>query len=547
LQRDFREGPELIDSPAADGDAVSSKPAIPEPASLELTRSDFPSRIGGLSRGARYQDQADQSTFARISRFIGRPLVGVAAILVMTAIFRHASFANVTTVGFTFLLVILIASAVGGLETSIVMSIAATLVYDYYFIPPVDTWNITDPQDWIALSAFITTSVVGSTLSAWARRQTREAHGRRREAEQLYDLSQNLLSAGDTTTLCNAIPADIVESFGAKAAALFLMDGETIFYSPGGSHEIDAGNLKASVGYREVKTDRGNDLSFIPLRMGINVVGSAGIAGAQVDEATLESLGSMLTIAIERARAIEQMGRIEALRESERLKSALLDAITHEFRTPLTAMKISVTGMLSDLDFDREQCRELLSMIDEGCDRIDQLVSEVSEMSRLESGEINLDFGRLAVGDLIEAAMADCRNILGTRPVERGVANADVAIRADLFWAAKVLVHLISNANMYSSPGEPITVRAETKQGYVFISVADRGPGIDPTEIGRIFEKFYRGKEHRCRVQGTGMGLPIAKAIVEAHGGAISVSSKPGEGSVFRFSLPIDRSSEADE
>jgi two-component system, OmpR family, sensor histidine kinase KdpD len=525
---------------------VSSKPAISEPGTLELSRAPLSGRVVRPPTGTRYRDQVDRSTLGRLAKFVGQPLVGVSAILVIAAIFRHAALANVTTVGFTFLLAILIASGVGGLETSILMSIAATLVYDYYFIPPINTWNITDPQDWIALSAFITTSVVGSTLSAWARRQTREAHGRRREAEQLYDLSQKLLSAGDTTTLCNAIPAGIVESFGAKAAALFLMDEETIFYSPGGSHQIDAGNLKASVGCSEVKTDQENDLSFVPLRMGINVVGSAGIAGAQVDEATLESLGSMLTIAIERARAIEQMGKIDALRESERLKSALLDAITHEFRTPLTAMKISVTGMLSDLDFDREQCRELLSMIDEGCDRIDRLVGEVSEMSRLESGETKLDFGRLAVGDLIDAAMADCRKILGMRPIERGVANADVAIRADLFWAAKVLVHLISNANMYSSSGEPITVRAETKQGYVFISVADRGPGIDPTEIGRIFEKFYRGKEHRCRVQGTGMGLPIAKAIVEAHGGAISVSSKPGEGSVFRFSLPIDRSSEAD-
>jgi signal transduction histidine kinase len=128
--------------------------------------------------------------------------------------------------------------------------------------------------------------------------------------------------------------------------------------------------------------------------------------------------------------------------------------------------------------------------------------------------------------------------------VERGEANEEVGIRADLYWVTKVLVHLINNANLYSSPGEPIAIRAETKHGLVFFSVADRGPGIDQTEVGRIFEKFYRGKEHRCRIQGTGMGLPIAKAIVEAHAGTIGVSSKVGEGSVFYFSLPIDRSLE---
>src|SRR5580704_7282562 len=151
---------------------------------------------------------------------------------------------------------------------------------------------------------------------------------------------------------------------------------------------------------KDVQVETEKALAFVPLRLGINLIGTIGIADSTLSLATLESLGSLVTIAIERARAIEQVGKIEALRENERLKSALLDAITHEFRTPLTAMKISVTGMLSDLNFDREQCRDLLNMIDEGCDRIDHLVDEVAEMSRLESGEIQLDFKRYSVGDL---------------------------------------------------------------------------------------------------------------------------------------------------
>jgi two-component system sensor histidine kinase KdpD len=473
--------------------------------------------------------------------------VGVAVVLMITAIYRHMPIANVTTVGFTFLLAILIASTVGGFGTSIAMSVVAALAFDYYFIPPVDTWNITDPQDWVALSAFLVTSVVGSSLSAWARRQTKEARRQRTEAEQLYDVSQRLLSAGDSLELCSAIPADIVDAFGARAAALLLNDGQTVFYSPGGSHRIDAGQLKASLTMKDVQVETEKALAFVPLRLGINLIGTIGIADSTLSLATLESLGSLVTIAIERARAIEQVGKIEALRENERLKSALLDAITHEFRTPLTAMKISVTGMLSDLNFDREQCRDLLTMIDEGCDRIDHLVGEVSEMSRLETGETRLDFKRYTVSELIETALADCSGSLGARRVEHGSANEEVGIRADLYWATKVLVHLINNANLYSSAGEPITIRTETKHGLVFFTVADRGPGIDQTEVGRVFEKFYRGKEHRCRIQGTGMGLPIAKAIVEAHAGTIGVTSKVGEGSVFYFSLPIDRSLKIDD
>jgi len=525
-------------SPAG-GHVVSSKSVTPNPAaSLDFRR---PPNSGHPARTSA-SDEGNGSRFGRLAKIIGPPIVGVFVTLLITEIYRHEPLANVTTVGFTFLLAILIASTLGGLRTAIAMSVVAALAFDYYFIPPVNTWNINDPQDWVALSAFIITSVVGSTLSAWARRQTKEARHQRREAEQLYDLSQQLLSAGDSQALCNAIPDNIVNAFGAKAAALLLSDGQAVFYSPGGSNQIDAGHLKSSLGYKDVQVIADQGVCFVPLRLGINVIGTIGIAETGLSEATLDALGSLVTIAIERARAIEQVGKIEALRESERLKSALLDAITHEFRTPLTAMKISVTGMLSDLNFDREQCRDLLTMIDEGCDRIDHLVGEVSEMSRLESGETRLDFKRHSVGELIETALADCQDVLAARPVERGIANEEVAIRADLVWAAKVFVHLINNANLYSAPGEPISIRTETRNGYVFFSVTDRGPGIEPTEVKRIFEKFYRGKEHRCRIKGTGMGLPIAKAIVEAHGGAIGVTSKLGEGSVFYFSLPIDRS-----
>jgi two-component system sensor histidine kinase KdpD len=519
---------------------MSSKSLSPHPG----TSFGLPhSAAAGITR----TDTSYPSASRGILRTIGAYAAGLSVVALITAIYRNQPFATEATAGFTFLLAILIASALAGYGTSILMSVAATAVYDYYFIPPVNTWNITDYRDWVALSAFLITSVVGSSLSAWARRQTAEAHRRRREAEQLYDLSQRLLAAGDSVELANAIPSDIVEAFGAKAAALFLFDGQQVFYSPGGSLLLDVGYLKSSLGYKDVQVEADKGLSFVPLRLGGNVIGSIGIAEKALSEATSEAVGSLVTIALERARAIEQVGKIEALRESEHLRSALLDAITHEFRTPLTAMKISVTGMLSDLQFDREQCRDLLSMIDEGCDRIDQLVSEASEMSRLESGETRLNFERHSAGELIETALAECKTILGNRPVEHGMANEEVAIRADLFWATKVLVHLIGNANLYSSPGEPITLRTETRKGFVFFCVADRGPGIDPTEVRRIFEKFYRGKEHRCRVQGTGMGLSISKAIVEAHGGTIRVDSKVGEGSVFSFSLPIDRSSDVGE
>jgi len=503
-----------------------------------------------LDAGGRYRGRdplAAASSYQapwQLARALRSYALGLLAVLAITVVYRREPIVNLTTVGFTFLLAILVAAAVSGFGTSLLMSVAAAAAYDYFFIPPLYEWNISDPQNWVAFSAFVVTAAVGSALSVSARQQTRVARRQREEAEQLYHLSQRLLSAGDSLALCNAIPQDIVDVFGTRGAALLLAPDQMVFYSSGGSHLFDTAELKASLTDKSARIDAESKVSYVPLRLGIKVLGSVGLADIALSRETLEALGPLVTIAIERARAIEQVGKIEGLRESERLKSALLDAITHEFRTPLTAMKISVTGMLSDLNFDREQCRDLLAMIDEGCDRIDQLVDEVSQMSRIESGDVQLKLSHHSVGELIDTALAESRSIVDSRPIERRIANEEVPVRADLQWATKILVHLIMNANLYSTPGMPITIRTETGKGFVFFHVADRGPGIESAEIPRIFEKFYRGKEHRCRIQGTGMGLPIAKAITEAHGGTMTAVSKRGEGSIFTFSLPIDRSLE---
>lgn len=230
--------------------------------------------------------------------------------------------------------------------------------------------------------------------------------------------------------------------------------------------------------------------------------------------------------------------QIESARESESLKSVLLDAITHDFRSPLTSIKASVTGLLDDLEFDREQRRELLTIINEECDRINRLVGEAAEIARLESGEAKLDLTSHSVGELLSAALAECKSVSADREIHLDMKHQDSRLLVDLSLAKRVLVHLITNANLYSSPGKPIRIATELQGGFHSISVSDQGPGIDNTEIDRIFENFYRGKGHRFRVHGTGMGLPIAKAIVESHGGTMSVVSRPGQGSVFTFSLP---------
>jgi two-component system sensor histidine kinase KdpD len=246
-----------------------------------------------------------------------------------------------------------------------------------------------------------------------------------------------------------------------------------------------------------------------------------------------------VAIAIERARAIEQLGVTEAERQGERLKSALLDSIAHDFRTPLTSIKAAVTGLIEPSANYSPQQSELLTIINEECDRLNHLVEEAADMAKLEAGEFELHFVAVPVLSIIEAAIQHVKKSLADRDVQLQIEPLLPPVRADLERAKDVLVQLLDNAQLYSPKNEPIRISAERSGDFVMVSVSDRGPGIDPFEQGLIFDKFYRGRDQRYLVRGTGMGLPIAKAILAAHGGSISVTSQLGHGSVFSFTLPI--------
>src|SRR5208282_4098330 len=449
---------------------------------------------------------------------------------------------NQTTVSLTFLLAILAVSALWGMGVAVVMSVAATLAFNYYFLEPIGTLTIADPQNWVALFAFLITAVLGSQLSSRARKEAEVADGRRREIERLYTFSQKLLGEGNVIQLLNAVPNHIVETFEAGAAALFLPEKQKFYRSGHGALQLDEERLRDAFSRDEPSVDAHSGFCFAPVRLGVRPIGSFGISGLPPSRQTLEALGTLVGIAIERARNVELLGKAEADRQGERLKSALLDSITHDFRTPLTAIKASITTLISNGTTGAAQQKELLSVINEECDRLNHLVEEAAEMARLEAGEVELKLAPVAVREIVDAALAHCRNTLGPREVRVQIPANLPPVRADRDRAREVLGHLVDNANHYSPLDQPILITAEAVGNSVVTSVADRGAGIEELEQGIIFDKFYRGKDQRYLVQGTGMGLPIAKALVEAHGGTMSVTSQIGHGSVFSFSLPIDRS-----
>jgi len=445
---------------------------------------------------------------------------------------------NSTTVALMFLVSVLLTSAYWGLRYAIAMAVLATAAFNFFFLPPVGTFTIADPQNWVALFAFLVTALVASNLAERARREAEGAKQRRREVERLYALSQRLMATENVLELLNAVPGYVQETFSVGSVAV-LATGQPTIYRSAPDAPFEESVLRSTSLRGEPVTQNG--VSYVPLRLGMRTVGSLAVTGDDLSRQTLDALGSLIGLAVERARALEALSKNRAENENERLRSALLDSVTHEFRTPLTSIKASITTLLSGAALQDDGRQELLTVIDEETDRLNRLVGEASEMSQLDAGMFNLDLQPHLIEDALNPALQDAKSSIGEHPVEVAIPQNLPAVRMDSARIREVFLHLLENAGKYSDPGTPIRISSELKKDNVVTSIADRGPGIDSFEQSLIFEKFYRGRHQRYTAPGTGMGLSIAKVIVEAHGGEIGVVSQLGSGSVFWFSLPISK------
>jgi two-component system sensor histidine kinase KdpD len=461
-----------------------------------------------------------------------------AAIVPAVVVFSNVVNANTTTIALTFLLAVLLVSANWGFWYAAAVAVLATVAFNFFFLPPLGTFTISDPQNWVALFAFLATAVIAGQLSERARREAVSAIQRRREIERLYAFSQRLLMLENVQELLNTVPRYITEIFGGKGAAVFAQDRTDVYRSSPETREIQTERLQSVAARGEPVFDNAKALAFAPLRLGVRSVGAVGLSGTILSHESLDALATLIAITIERTRAIENVGKAEVARENEKLRSAILDSVAHEFRTPLTAIKASVTSLLSSA-LDEASQHELLTVINEEADRMNHLVEEATQMARLESKQVQLDRQPKPIDEAISRAIEIGKKIIGGHPVKIDVADHLPPVAYDVELIVNVMLQLLENAAKYSPAESPIHISASESAGTIMVSVADRGPGIDEFEQGLIFEKFYRGKDNRYSVQGTGMGLAIAKAVVEAHGGELSVVSQLGQGSVFSFTLPV--------
>jgi two-component system sensor histidine kinase KdpD len=447
-----------------------------------------------------------------------------------------------TTVALTLLLAILAVSTRWGLAEATVASVVAVLGFNYYFLPPVGGLTIRDPQNLVAFLAFIVTAVTASQLSDRARRRAAEAEARRLEIERMYTLVQAMMLTGSARKTMREFVNRVVQVFECGAAAFYYRPTGEFFRSGPESNPVSDHDLLAAAEVDDLCMDTGRTLATAPVRLGGRTIGSMALIGASSPEGvlpseqTIRAIVNLIAITIEKARALEDASQAEAARQSEVLKSALLDSLAHDIKTPLTSIKAAVTSLLGN---PAGSDHELLTIINEEADRLNQLAAEVVAMARIEAGKLHLEKQPVAVPDIISGALAELPGSLkGRRFTLQVPANLPPA-EADSEFVQQVVKQFVENALKYSPDGAPISISAELQGGKIVIGVADRGPGIEENERARIFDKFFRGRRHRFDTKGTGMGLAIAKGIVEAHGERIWVESEPGQGSAFYFSLPV--------
>lgn len=455
----------------------------------------------------------------------------------ITFVFFRLFNVNNVTVALSYLLAVLLIAARWGLPEALAASVAGMLLFNYYFLPPIGTFNIADSQNWVALSAFVVTAVVASQLSISAKRQAQASSYRQHEMERLYTLSRNLMLLDVHGHLGQEIANAIAQVFQLPGLAFY--DRATDRVHQAGLHDIplDPGKLRDTTVQGTVFHDAATQTTVIPIRLGGQAIGALGVQGSEVSETALHAIANLAAITLERARAHEVAARAEAARQSEELKSTMLDALAHEFKTPLTPIKAAVTSMLSDSDMNPTRL-ELLRIVDEETDHLNSMLTEAIQMSQIEAGQLQLHRSQQPLQALVQTQLAKLGESLEGRDVTVDIPKDLPPVNVDPDFIRTVIWQLLNNAVKYTPPGSPIAIRAMATEFEVIVTVEDSGRGISEQEQRRVFEKFYRGRDQRSRIPGTGMGLTIAREIVLAHRGRIWVESQPGKGAKFSFSLP---------
>ena len=440
-------------------------------------------------------------------------------------------------VALLYLLPVLIVTLLAGPLAGMAAAFLSFLAFNYFFLPPYNTFAVANPSDTLALFVFLGVAGIVSYLLGRARAEAErararehEAYQRRQELTTLYELSKAISGQVGLERMLQTIAERVRESFADSRCEIWLRP-------PSGALALtaQAGAAGANEG-RPFEVLVRSELE--PL--GILKLYAPRAQQLQASETfLLHAIAAQTAIVIERSRLLQTETRARVLEESDRLKSAVLSSVSHDLRTPLATIKAAVTGLLRrDLSWDEESTLDQLTAINEETDRLNQIISNLLSMSRIEAGALQLQTGEYALPEALDAVLRRMARRTQAHPLVLELAPGLPALQIDHAAFEQIMTNLLDNAVKYSPPGSTITIGARQVGNFIEIGVSDQGPGIAPEAQQAVFEKFYRANGS-ARVAGSGLGLSIVKGFVEAHGGKAWISSHLGQGTSVKFLLPL--------
>jgi two-component system sensor histidine kinase KdpD len=411
----------------------------------------------------------------------------------------------------------------------------------------------------LSLTIFMVVAILTSNLAGRLKAYAEGAQRRVKTTTALFEFSRKLAASPTLDNLLWAIAFHVAAAMQSRVVILLPEDGQmTIKGSYPPEDTLGAAEQLAALWARDHGEPAGRhsetlpnaEMLFLPMKTGQGIVGVLGVqrenSSAPFDPSErrmLDALIDQAAVAIERANLNEEMRAARVLAETEKLRSALLSSISHDLRTPLSSILGSVTSLLSDgAHFSDAARRDLLVTIQEEGERLNRFVGNLLDMTRLESGALDVNRDWVEVGDLISTAVTATRARLADREVRIEVEPGLPLIRVDFVLFQQVLLNLLDNAAKYAPFGTVVKLTARREDDTVVIEVIDDGPGVPPEDLERIFDKFYRVRGGERQVAGTGLGLSICRGIVDAHGGEINARSPVahGRGAAFVIRLPVE-------
>ena len=463
-----------------------------------------------------------------VLRFIFTILL-VAAFTLALWVFRE--YLSIQVIALLFMLPVLASTRLWGLAPGILAALLSFLTFNYFFTQPYYTLMVHQTQDFLALIVFLIISVVISQLLGQDLESIAAATAREREATRLYELSVALAGLTDDQAIAQILAEKICETFYAEKVVVDLHDGlEAVTLGCPPNQEQENKNRKP---------DQVFPLATVRGQLGaVNFWRSAGRL-SRAEERLLNTFTSQGALAIERVRLIKTENRATVLEESDRLKTSLLNSVSHELRSPLATIKASISSLRSGLvDWDTEARQELMTGIEEETDHLNQLVGNLLDMSRIETGALNPQRKWNSLSEIIGGVLKRMHVDVQKHHILMDIPAEIPPVPVDYIQMEQVFTNLISNSVKYAPPETQIFISARLRDDkMLLVQVSNEGPHVTEEDLGRIFDKFYRVTAAE-KITGTGLGLSVCKGIIEAHGGKIWAENAPGR-FIFNFTLPL--------